>query len=170
MKQHKGMRPQDIVVLLKISTLKNQKWYAKDLANALYISHSEISESLNRSSITGLLSQNKKWIMPSALLEFLEHGLKYVFPAIIGPVQRGIYTAHSMSPLNTMLHVDLPYVWPWAKGNERGQSVEPLYSSVPVACRNDKELYELLALTDAIRIGKVREQQLAVQELENRIF
>ena len=60
MKKHRGMRSQDIVVLLKIGTLGEEKWFVKELAFTLDISQSEISESLNRSQIAGLLSADKK--------------------------------------------------------------------------------------------------------------
>ena len=46
MKKHSGMRPLDIVVLLKIALYKGENWKAKDLASNLKISASEISESL----------------------------------------------------------------------------------------------------------------------------
>ena len=53
MKKHRGMRSQDIVVLIKIAALGEVEWYAKDLAFTLEISQSEVSESLNRSQIAG---------------------------------------------------------------------------------------------------------------------
>jgi hypothetical protein len=37
-RKHNGMRPQDLVVLLKIIILKNKDLQLKDLANSLYIS------------------------------------------------------------------------------------------------------------------------------------
>ncbi len=50
MKKHNGMRPQDVVILLKITTLvKDQNWRFSDLAAWLYISPAEVSESLERS-------------------------------------------------------------------------------------------------------------------------
>ena len=51
MKKHNGMRPQDIVVLLKIIALKHDEWNNSDLAQSLKISPSEISEVLNRCKI-----------------------------------------------------------------------------------------------------------------------
>ncbi|MEG4171544.1 MULTISPECIES: hypothetical protein [unclassified Microcoleus] len=51
----------------------------------------------------------------------------------------------------------------------RGQAIAPLYRSVPQAASNDPELYALLSLIDAIRVGRVREQRLAASELEKRI-
>jgi hypothetical protein len=170
MKKHNGMRPLDIVVLLKLALLKETAWQLKDIAGNLQISASEISESLNRSAIAGLLSNDKKKLMRQSLLEFLIYGLKYVFPQKPGALVRGIPTAHSAPPLNMLLTSEEPYVWPFAEGDTRGQSIEPLFKTVPQVCQHDKELYELLALTDAIRTGKTRDQKLAGEELRKRIM
>ncbi len=170
MRQHRGMRPQDIVILLKIAALKDTPWLAKDLAQSLNISASEVSESLNRSKLAGLLSGDKKQLMKSNLIEFLEHGLRYVFPAKAGAIQRGMPTAHSAPPLKDVVMSDDVYVWPWAEGLIRGQTIEPLHPNVPAACAKDPLLYELLALVDALRLGRAREKQRAVEALRQRIL
>src|SRR5688500_14655127 len=96
MRQHNGMRPQDVVVLLKIIAKEEQVWQNKNLASELFISPAEISESLNRSGIAGLIErEKKKKVYRQSLMEFLEHGLHYVFPAFPGAMMNGIYTAHS---------------------------------------------------------------------------
>jgi hypothetical protein len=169
MKKHNGMRPQDVVILLKIATLDAHKWYGKDLSASLFISPSEVSESINRSVFAGLLDVGKRKLMRQALLEFLEHGLKYVFPQQPGAIMRGIPTAHSTAPLNSLIHSKEIYVWPDALGQLRGQAVEPLHPGVIKAAKLDSHLYELLSLTDALRIGRIREQQIAMQELTNRL-
>jgi len=69
-----------------------------------------------------------------------------------------------------MIHSNEKYVWAYAKGSDRGQVVEPLYKTTVEATLNDKELYELLTMVDAIRVGKVREKELAKKELEKRIL
>ena len=107
--------------------------------------------------------------MKSALEEFLIHGLKYVFPAEPGPLSRGVPTAHSAAPLSKKIISNEPYVWPDADGDVRGQAIEPLYPSAPQAAKKDAKLYELLTLVDALRVGRVREQKLAAQELIKRI-
>ena len=56
MKKHNGMRPHDVVILLKIIALDNENWMMKDIANTLYISSSEVSESLKRSAWAGFIS------------------------------------------------------------------------------------------------------------------
>ena len=169
MKKHNGMRPQDIVILLKIAAKGEIPWKMKDLSNELEISASEISESLNRSMLANLISQNKKTLMKASLLDFLEHGLKYVFPQKPGSLVRGIATSHSAEPLNKTIHSEDKYVWPFATGTLRGEAIEPLHPSVPKACLEDKVLYELLALTDALRVGKIREQKAAITELKKII-
>lgn len=169
MKQHKGMRPHDIVVLLKIASKNGKPWLIKEIASELGISQSEVSESLHRSVQAGLISENKQMLMKSALLDFLKYGLKYVYPQQPGAVVRGVPTSHSAPPLNKEIVSDEIYVWPYAEGKVRGQRIEPLHKSVPLVCLKDKKLYELLALTDALRIGKVRERTIAFEELEKRI-
>ena len=169
MKKHNGMRPQDVVILLKISSNKLLPWQMKDLAMELMISSSEVSESINRSVQAGLISADKKTLMKGAILEFLKYGLKYVYPQHPGAIVRGIATAHSAQPLKKLIQSKENYVWSWPEGNVRGQSIQPLHPSVPAVCMKDKELYELLSLTDALRIGKKREQEIAFKELEKKL-
>ncbi|MEM7109838.1 MAG: hypothetical protein AAF519_16555 [Bacteroidota bacterium] len=169
MKKHSGMRPHDVVILLKIASKGHQEWYMKDLAYELGISASEVSESLNRSAIAGLISNDKKTIMKLALLDFLKSGLRYVYPQQPGALVRGIGTAHSAPPLNSQIMSEEQFVWPYAKGNHRGQAVEPLHPKIPEACLKDHSFHELMALADALRFGKAREQQLAFEMIRERI-
>jgi hypothetical protein len=48
--------------------------------------------------------------------------------------------------------------------------IEPLYKAIPYAASQDQELYELLGLVDALRVGRVREQQLAADFLQQRLM
>lgn len=170
MKAHNGMRPHDIVILLKIVTYYDKPWLMKDIAYDLSISASEVSESLNRSMIARLISSNKKKLMRQAILEFLQYGIKYVYPQRPGSIGRGIYTAYSALPISNMVHSSEPIVWSHPRGNVRGQIIDPLHPSVPDACLKDPKLYELLALVDTIRVGKTREQNLAVELLTEMIL
>ncbi|GGG05683.1 MarR family transcriptional regulator [Pontibacter amylolyticus] len=170
MKKHGGMRPQDIAILLAIIAKGEEPWMMKDIAVELGISASEVSESLNRSYVAGLIDKPKRKVMRQALLEFLIHGLRYVFPQEPGAIVRGVPTAISTAPLDKLIMSNEKLVWPYAKGTVRGQSIEPLYPSVVEACVKNSELHELLALVDALRVGKVRERELAKVELEKRIL
>ncbi len=169
MKKHSGMRPHDIAILLKIASKGRDNWFMKDLANELRISASEISESINRSIIGGLISGDKRTLKKLALLDFLKSGLRHVYPQQPGSMTRGINTAISAPPLNNEFMSEEKFVWPYGKGNSRGQAIEPLHPNTPEACLNDTKYYELMALTDAIRIGKVREQNIAFEILKERI-
>lgn len=170
MKQHHGMRPQDIVVLLKIVATNNNQWRNLDIAYALRISQSEVSEVLNRCKISKLINKEKREVHLNALTEFLIFGLKYVFPAEPGALSKGIPTAHSAPPINDMIISGTEsYVWPNPNGNMRGQAIDPLYKTVPDAAMDDQEFYKLIALVDAIRIGKAREVKIAVDELTLRL-
>ena len=60
-------------------------------------------------------------------------------------------------------------MWPDARGNNKGLEVSPLFKTVGHAVRRDPELYALLALVDAIRIGSARESNLAKDLLKKRM-
>lgn len=169
MKKHSGMRPHDVAILLKIASKGEESWYMKDLAYELGISASEISESINRSMIAGLISNDKQSLNKLSLLDFLKSGLKYVYPIRPGALTRGIGTAHSVVPLQNKIISEEDFVWPSGKGNLRGQAIEPLHPNIPEACLRDSKFYELMALTDAIRVGKVREQNMAFEYIKQRI-
>lgn len=187
MRSHTGMRPQDILVLLKLvvwdgvvpvrlpsgTRLRptSPAWRQLDLAHELLLSQAEVAESLNRSRVAGLVDADKRQPMRRALLDFVLHGLKYVFPAEPGGIVRGMPTAHSAPPLSsTIVESDEKFVWPDEEGDVRGQAIAPLYPTVPAAARRDAKLYELLARVDALRVGRAREQKLAREELERRLM
>ncbi len=165
-----NMRPQDVLILLKIVSAKTHEWFHHTIAEDLFISQSEVTQSLNRSKYSGLIDAARKNVNGKALLDFLQYGVPYVFPQQPGPVVRGVATAHSAPPLNAIIESKEQYVWPSARGKIRGQAIEPLYKSVVKAVQTDPNLYDMLALVDAIRVGRVREKQIAIEELKKRIL
>jgi predicted transcriptional regulator len=170
MRKHNGMRPQDVAILLKIVSMNNEHWQLAALAHSLRISISEISESLNRSRIAGLIDYKKKKISRQNLLEFLEHGVRYVFPQEPGSMVRGIPTAHSHSTMKKMFISEMDYVWPDNKGTTMGLMIEPFYPKQVEAVNEDELFYKLLSLVDVIRVGKVREIKYAINELRKNIL
>jgi len=164
------MRPHDVVVLMKIAAKGSQNWFMKDLSYELGISASEISESINRSVIAELISYDKKRLMKLNLLDFLHYGLRYVYPQQPGALVRGVATAHSAEPLSKIIVSDEPYVWPYGLGTVRGQAITPLHPNVPEAALKDEVFYALMALVDALRVGRAREKELAIKELKKRIL
>lgn len=164
------LKPQDALVLLKLVVIADG-WTYPALAESLGMSASEVHAAVARAKQGGLYDEHRRSPHRRALLEFLVHGLRYVFPAERGALTRGLPTAHAAPPLNAQLVADgePPPVWPDAEGTVRGEELRPLYRSVPGAARRDPALYELLALVDAVRGGRARERKLAIAELEARL-
>jgi DNA-binding Lrp family transcriptional regulator len=159
----------DVVVLLKLLLDRRKSPYAH-LSNALGISASEIHAAVRRCVEAGLIDPESRLPLRKPLEDYLLHGVRYAFPAKPGRVVRGVPTAYAARPLSEKISSeDLPPVWADPDGDVRGVAVEPLYSSVPKAAKIDTPLYEMLALVDALRIGRARERNLAEEELKERI-
>jgi len=165
-----SMRPQDIVVLLKIVAYGENPWYQTPMAYELGLSQAEISHSLKRSKYSGLLDNSGKRVRRLALMEVLQYGVPYMFPQRPGAITRGVPTAHSAKPLNRIIVSEENFVWPSGRGKMRGQSIVPLYSGAIEAAEKDPRLHELLALVDALRVGRAREREIAIKELRKRIL
>lgn len=181
------LKPQDIVILLKIlSTLTLSKETSApeeltqiELARLLCMSTSEVHGGIKRLVLSGLLAlvqrPNKPIFLPvkSAVEECLISGVKYFFPAHLGAYTRGIATSYAAPVFEKLITLgDDPIpVWPYGEGDQRGLALEPLYRSVPQSLSKypDQLFYEMLALIDAIRTGKVRERNLAIELLRERI-
>lgn len=187
------MKSQDVVILLKLATLEDAEqdsdpvlrpreaaggedpYSVRGLEAALGISKTEVSASIKRSLASGIAIKDRKSGRPKPnrrqLREFIAHGLRFVFPARPGPMQRGMPTAFAAPVLREALHSagSLISVWPYARGEEMGQSVEPLFKTVPQAAERDERLYAYLALIDAIRLGNQREANLASDMLKARL-
>lgn len=164
------MRPQDLVVLLKIISKGKQAWFNKDLAYELFLSQSEISESLNRSKIAGLINADGKKVHRQSLMEFIQHGLHYVFPAIPEGPANGIPTAHSHPVMKEEFESNQVFVWPDIEGKDYGLSIDPLYKDVVKAIKIDSKLHTLLALIDVLRIGRAREINYCLPILKQMIL
>ncbi|MBO4227827.1 hypothetical protein [Bradyrhizobium neotropicale] len=187
------MKSQDIVVLLKLVSLHEQEeekgsgefqwsfqgeapYSVRSLETLLGISKTEINASIKRSLSTGLAIKDRESGRPKPnrrnLDSFIIHGLKFVFPAKPGAMTRGIPTAFAAPMLKGRLVSggEYIYVWPSAEGHDMGQSVQPLFKSVPEAVQKDERLYEYLALVDAIRLGNQREVGLAGERLSERLL
>ncbi|MBL8533514.1 MAG: hypothetical protein JNL33_06645 [Betaproteobacteria bacterium] len=167
------LKPQDVLLLLKIVARGPEPWSYSQLAWELGMSASEVHAGVRRTAESGLLHVDQGWGVPDArgLDEFLVHGVRYVWAARPGGLVMGIPTGAAAEPLASALPStgDPPTVWPDPDGGLRGLSIEPLYKSVPVAARRDPVLHELLALVDGIRSGPDRVRDLAVRQLRKRL-
>jgi len=168
------LKSQDILVLLKLVTMGVRPWSYASLAVEVGMSPSQLHSSIKRSLAAQLAVREGERIVPyfRNLEEFLLHGLKYVFWAEQGDLTRGMPTAYAAPPLAQLIvagDTEPPPVWPDPAGEVRGISFLPLYKMAPKAARSDNNLYELLALVDALRSGRIRERQIAEQEVKKRL-
>lgn len=111
-------------------------------------------------------ADNPARVHPHQLAEFALHGAKYAFPADKTELTIGVPTSHSAPAFAGVFAPGSDdYVWPHPNGTVRGIGVEPLHPSVPFAAMQDAKLYELLALFDALRVGRARERGMALKRL-----
>lgn len=165
------LKPQDLVVTMKLAVIRGPSPSFAKLAKDLCMSASEVHAATNRASYAHLIERvdGDITVNKSSLQEFLLHGAKYVFPAVLGPLVRGMTTGASAPGMSDAFeHGDsLPIVWPDSQGDVRGVSLCPLYPTVPAACREDPSLYKALAAFDALRAGAAREREMAIQILKS---
>jgi hypothetical protein len=168
-----NLKPQDVLYLLKLIALGKKHWSFNRLAVDLGMSPSEVHAAAKRALAARLAVKEGENIWPNIrnLEDFLLHGIQYVFVPERGELNRGMPTAHAAAPMEAWFVEDNepPPVWPDPKGEVRGESFSPLYKSVPVAAKNDPELYQLLTLVDAVRGGRARERDIAKKELKKRL-
>jgi DNA-binding Lrp family transcriptional regulator len=160
------LKSQDIVVLLKLAVAEPE-WTFLRIASELGLSPSVVHRSVERAERSGLYDGTRRSVDRRALLEFLTHGAKYLFPPAMLGEARGFPTAWAAPPLVNQISSsgqNVP-VWAHAMGSTRGIALAPIHTAVPDATRKDPKLGELLALFDAIRIGNAREQELATKLL-----
>jgi DNA-binding Lrp family transcriptional regulator len=166
------LKPQDIVVTLRLCLPDGADLSYSALAQALVMSPSEVHAAVKRAARAGLVSADgARKTRRQALLELLQHGVRYVFPPDRGGETRGFPTAAAAPALQAHFPQGylIPPVWPHPGGPARGVALEPLYRTVPDAVQRNADLYELLALVDLIRIGGARERRVAGDLLRARL-
>ena len=163
-------KPQDVVVALLLALEQGARTYA-ELGQTLGMSASEVHAAVRRLREARLIDPETREVRVEALRNFLVHGVPYAFPASQKEITRGMPTAGAAPALADKIRSSdqLPPVWPDPNGKVQGSAVEPLYPSVPGAARRHPMLYELLALVDALRIGRARERGLAEKEIAVRL-
>lgn len=169
MREVKSIKSQDVLVLIWLILHHNdRKKRLLDISLAIGISQSELTWSLQRLVKSKLITDDRVAIKAAAI-EFLISGVKYFFPAEPGPVTRGMLTAQLENLFGENLSSKSGYVWADPQGKVRGESIPPIYKSAPEAAKKDLKLYELLALLDAIRVGRAREAGFAIEVLRKKI-
>lgn len=165
------LKSQDVVVLLKLLG-STEPAHVRDLASQLGFNVAGTHRAMRRLGDAGLYSAERRRIHRPLAEEFLIHAVKFSFPAQLGSEVPGIPTSWAADPLKGELadYTGLPLVWPYFKGTVRGLALEPLHPMVPQAALADSELWQRLALVDALRSNDgARIRQLAERLLGERI-
>ncbi|MFG6431888.1 hypothetical protein [Roseateles sp. LYH14W] len=166
-----ALKPQDVVVVAKIAIAEARSALTfAGLGAELFMSASEVHAAVQRATTSTLLGREygELTVNRTALTELLVHGIRYIFPAVFGPIARGIPTSIFTPPLAQFFdhgRESLPVIWPHSAGEIRGMALCPLYPSVPLASLRDPRLHQMLALVDALRAGAARERELAEAHL-----
>jgi hypothetical protein len=167
------LKPQDLLVTVKVAVNRNREFLLQELATELFLPLSTLHGSIGRAEEARLLSRSSgsiRAIRPS-LKDFMVYGARYAYPGNLGPPAKGIPTAIAGPSLAIHFNkVDLPPVWPTPTGEVWGAGLLPIHPSVPRAAGIDAALYEALSLLDAIRIGAARERELAIAQLETSLL
>jgi len=168
------LRPQDLVVLLRLSLQQGVAPSYAELADQLSLTASETHAGVERAVAAQLARKDtsgKPSVVREALRLFVQHGAGYAYPATRGGMTRGMPTSHAAPPLKDRIvqPSEPPPVWPHKAGAVRGAAFYPLYPTVPEAAARNPALYELLALFDAVRGGSLRERAIAIELLDQRL-
>ena len=168
------LRPQDLVVLFRLALEHGPPPTYAVLASELSLTASEIHAGVDRAALAQLARKDpagKASVVREALRQFVLNAARYAFPATRGGMSRGMPTGYAAPILaDKIIQSNEPIpVWPYKAGTVRGEMLYPLYPTVPEAAGRNKDLYDLLALFDAIRGGSPRERALAMPLLEERL-
>lgn len=164
---HQPLKPLDLVVALRLAEAPEARY--EQLSRDLGISASTAHASVHRLQVAGLLRPSSRVVNRLALGEFLEHGVRYAFPARLEGEVRGVPTAHAGPPLAPHIVAEDVVVWPSASGPSRGRAIAPLYPGAADLPRRCPSLYRSLTLVDVLRVGRVRERKLALGAIREKL-
>ena len=96
-------------------------------------------------------------------VDFLAHGLRFVFPVERLGTRTGVPTAWDAPSLHdTFGGGGTPFVWPHPGGPVRGEGIAPLFPGAGQLASQTPWLYDQLAMLDAVRLGSIRERDRAL--------
>jgi DNA-binding Lrp family transcriptional regulator len=163
------LRPLDVPVALRFAECPGAPYH--QIAEDLGMSSATVHESVARLEMAQLLRPGERAVNRHALLEFLEHGVRYAFPAVLSGLRgRGVPTAHSAPPLDEVFDASDAWVWPSKEGGIEGQVITPLFERAAELPQRCPSVYEMLALLDSVRGGRARERRTAMDTLRTRLL
>ena len=160
------LKPQDVLVACKLFTLGEAEWPVRRLAGSLSISVGETHAAIERGKAAGVLGipRGRLNVGRRKLIDLVTVAVPQVYYAVRGSVELGVPAAMHAEPLEGVFSRDgrpIPLVWASDLGTVRGESLLPLYPTVPRAVQHDPALHRLLALVDVVRIGDAKDRRLS---------
>jgi hypothetical protein len=160
------------IYLLSGLLAHNGEWSYRSLADRLCVPHPLVQRALSRAQDADLYSGERREVQVPHFEEFAIHALRFVAPASLGALVPGVPAAWAAEPMASAIRSsgeEPPPAWPHARGQVRGQAIEPLHPAAPEAVEGWPELGELLALLDSLRAGDPRVRQVAEDLLARRL-
>lgn len=168
-----AMRSVELLVVLRLASWRKSKWTYQELAESLYLGEGQTHGAVKGAARCGFFDLRRKQILYANLMEFVEHGVKYAFPAQTTGDGVGLRTGPDAEPLRSHLAVkaSLPYVWDAPDASDvAGIALPPLHRVVPKVALDDRHFHELLALLDVLRLRQsARHMNVAVRLLAERL-
>jgi hypothetical protein len=162
------LRPSDVVIACQL-TIAHDTPFAQ-LASETGISVGECHNAVRRLGAASLLNPVARRPASEVLVRFLVNGVPHAFPPQIGPSVIGVPTALAAPVFSAHVADPEPYVWPDLDGTLQGLALTPLFPRAAELPTRNPELYELLAIVDALRVGQVRGRKLAEELLQRRLL
>jgi hypothetical protein len=165
------VKKSDIYVLSGLLAQRGD-WTYRSLADRLHVPHPVIQRALARAQDAGLYSPARRNVHIPHFDEFAIHALRFIAPARLGPLMPGIPAAWAAKPMAAAIQSSLdepPPVWPYARGQVRGQALDPLHPSAVEAVDEWAELGEVLSYLDSLRGGDARIRSVAGRLLSERL-
>jgi hypothetical protein len=144
----------------------------REFAATLAVDHTLVHRALKRAEAAGLYSTASKQVDRASFEELVVHAARFIVPARLGELTRGVQAAWATEPISTRIRQsssEPPPVWPDARGEVRGQTLQPLHPAAIPACRENPELRRLLAIIDSIRAGDARVRKVAADALHDEL-
>jgi len=173
------LRAQDVIVAIQLRTYglapeDGIAWTFAELARHTGLSASQGHGAVGRlkaASIAHAGTAAPLRISAEALGRLLQHAVPlWLYPeaADTPGAARGIPTAWSAPPLVEIMRGERKVVWPHPEGTGLGESLKPLHHciltgpGVPGHARYNERLHQVLALVDALRLGRARDRREAM--------
>lgn len=147
-------------------------WSYRSLADRLHVPHPVVQRALSRAQEADLYAGGRREVHVPHFEEFALHALRFVAAARLGALAPGVPAAWAAEPMAGVIRSAVdepPPVWPHARGQVRGQTIEPLHPAAPEAIEHWPELSEILALLDSLRVGDARVRKVAGEFLSSML-